>query len=92
MSSVSLAEALRDVDLQPGQTYRCEVRGHQVELRVLTPSHVQDDAPSGFPDSDVMWEPWLELPEPACQSRGLSRRGAPLLPDVPLIPRDEESP
>ena len=33
--SVSLTEALRDVDLQPGQTYRYEVRGHNVELRVL---------------------------------------------------------
>jgi len=33
--SVSLAEALKHVDLQPGQTYREKVNGFTVEVRVL---------------------------------------------------------
>ena len=33
--SLSLAEALQHVDLQPGQTYRETVHGRTVEVRVL---------------------------------------------------------
>ena len=53
---------------------------------------MEEKHPSAVPESDVMLEPWLEFPEPACQGRGLSRRGPSLPPDVPPIPRDEESP
>lgn len=90
--SISLAEALRDVDLQPGRTYRCEVRGRAVEVRVIAPLSVGEGILSAIPESDVMLEPWLELPEPVFRVRGVSRQGTPLLPDVPIIPRDEELP
>jgi len=32
---VSLAEALRQDDLETGEVYQCEVKGRWVELRVL---------------------------------------------------------
>ncbi len=90
--NITLAEALRDVDLQPGRTYRCEVRGQEVEVRVLTPMHVGEETSSAIPNSDVMVDAWVEFPEPLCRSRGVSRQGPPLLPDIPAIPRDEDSP
>ncbi|MGL4553260.1 MAG: hypothetical protein ACRC33_19010 [Gemmataceae bacterium] len=54
--SMSLEEALGAVDLQPGQTYRCRVKGRDVEVSVsaidesrLAPEMlditVKDDAP-----------------------------------------------
>lgn len=33
--SIALADALEDVELEEGRTYRCEVHGRQVEVRVL---------------------------------------------------------
>ena len=88
--SVSLTEALRDVDLQPGQTYRCEVRRHNVELRVLARQANRDDCESEIPATDVMLEPWLELPELACRATGVSRLTPSLPPDIPAIPHDGE--
>lgn len=88
--SVSLTEALLDVDLQPGRTYRCEVRGHHVELRVLGPRAYGDDPESAIPDADVMLEPWLELPELACRAQGVSHLASAPPPDIPAIPHDGE--
>lgn len=34
--SIALADALEDVELEVGRTYRCEVHGRQVEVRVMT--------------------------------------------------------
>ena len=34
--SIALADALEDVELEEGRTYRCEVHGRQVEVRVMT--------------------------------------------------------
>ena len=34
--SIALADALEDVELEEGRTYRCEVHGRQVEVRVLS--------------------------------------------------------
>jgi hypothetical protein len=88
--TASLAETLRDFEFQPGRIYRCEVRGHNVELRVLEPKENGEDSESAIPESDVMLEPWLELPESACRSRGISRLGPALLPDRPFIPDNWE--
>ena len=33
--SIALADALEDVELEEGRTYRCEVHGRQIEVRVL---------------------------------------------------------
>ena len=88
--SVTLEEALREVELEVGRTYYCQVRGHWVELRVLGP-----DAPefvSSFSESDVMLDPWVEFPPPEPRGQHLSHLGELPPPDVPEIPGDGEGP
>lgn len=90
--STPLSEALRDVELQPGDTYRCEIGGYTVEVRVLPGSpNTENDLP-GIPESDVMLDAWLELPDLRRRASGFSRLGPPIVPDVPLIPHDEDAP
>ena len=86
--SVSLAEALGQVDLQAGQVYHCHVNGHRVELRVL--DEAREAVPSSLDDndSDIMLDPWVELPRPQGGTRVLSRFGPLPPPDVPEIPDD----
>jgi len=80
--SLSLAEALEHVDLQPGQTYRETVNGLTVEVRVL------DDAPTPELAEQVMLLPWLEFPfNPVGTVR--ARPGTLPLPDPPVIPPDD---
>jgi hypothetical protein len=80
---LSLAEALGNVDLQPGQTYREMVNGRTIEVRVL------DDAPTPTFADQVMLEPWVDFPfKPAGTLR--ARPGTLPLPDPPVIPLDEE--
>jgi len=88
--SLTLVEALGQVDLEEGQVYRCQVKGHWVELRVLGPAEVQPSA--GYNESDVMLDPWVELPRPKSATRLRARRGSLPLPDVPEIPADEDQP
>jgi hypothetical protein len=89
--SVSLAEALQHVDLdfQVGRSYRCEVQGKLVELRVVDQVPAN---PSRIDVSDVMLDPWVELPPPQADSqlRVRIRPDARLPVDVPEIPHDEE--
>lgn len=56
--SLSLAEALAQVDLQPGHTYREKVNGWTVEVRVL------DETPSPELAEQVMLQPWAWFPDP----------------------------
>jgi hypothetical protein len=86
--SIPLAEALRDVKLEPGQTYSCQVNGHWVELRVL-PSLPATDG-SSIPESDIMLDAWVELPEPRGGTLTTSRLGEPDWPDAPVIVPDED--
>lgn len=58
--SLTLVEALGQVDLEEGQFYRCQVKGHWVELRVLGPVEVRPSTASTNPMS--------------CWTRGLSCR------------------
>ena len=91
--SLSLAEALQHVDLdfQVGQSYRCEVQGKLVELRVV--EQVPANA-SRLDVSDVMLDPWVEFPPPNADPRIRVRiqSDARLPVDVPQIPHDEELP
>jgi hypothetical protein len=84
---VSLAEALGQVDLESGQVYRCRVKGHGVELRVLDSVEV---GPSRWDASDVMLDPWTEFPLPAPRITVVGKLGSLPPPDVPEIPRDED--
>ena len=85
--SLTLVEALGQVDLEEGQVYRCHVKGHWVELRVL--GSAEDRPTAGIDEADVMLDPWIELPRPTSGIRLRARRGSLPLPDVPEIPRDE---
>jgi hypothetical protein len=83
--SVSLAEALGQVDLEPGQVYRCIVKGHLVELRVLEPT--RDDWGD---ELGAMLDPWVELPQPVPTTYLLGQFSPMPLPDAPEIPVDED--
>jgi hypothetical protein len=80
--SVSLADALRQVDLQSGHVYRETVNGRTVEVRVL------DDAPTPELADRVMREQWVELPFDAVGTVR-ARAGTMPLPDPPAIPADD---
>jgi hypothetical protein len=85
----TLEEALQVVDLEPGRTYRVEVRGQTVEVRVLETTGTAAQ-PSDFAD-ETMMEPWIALPEPKWVGTVKSRLAPPELPDIPEIPRDDET-
>ena len=84
--SLSLVEALAQTDLETGKIYRCEVKGQMVELRVLGPAAGQPV--SVCDESDVMLEPWVDLPQPAPLFSVIGEFGPTPLPDVPEIPDD----
>lgn len=84
--SLPLAEALGQVDLEAGRVYRCHVKGQLVELRVLGPG--ENPPVSVYDESDVMLDPWVELPAPAPMFTVIGERGPTPLPDVPEIPDD----
>jgi len=89
--SLSLVEALQQVDLnfEVGQCYRCEVQGKVVEVRVLDELLAGS---VGIDESEVMLDPWVELPPPQADRRirVRLRPDARLPVDVPEIPQDEE--
>lgn len=84
--SMPLAEALEQVDLDVGGTYCCRVKGRWVEVRVL------QGEPAGlaksFKESDVLLDPWFELPGIGAVKHCPARSGIDLPFDVPNIPSD----
>ena len=87
--SISIVDALEDVELEAGQTYRCEVRGQQIELRVLTgPPAEHRDVSNSLSDSDVMHDAWCELPRPPVIRRVAAKRVDQLPFDIPQIPEE----
>ena len=90
MMSLSLVEALGQVDLEAGRVYRCHVNGRWIELRVLGSTDLHPV--SVFDESDVMLDPWVEFPQPTSEIRLQAKPGKLPLPDVPEIPRDEDLP
>jgi hypothetical protein len=85
--SLSLAEALGQVDLESGRVYVCQVKGHWVELRVLGTAEVPTLA--AYDESVVMLDPWVEFPQPTSKLSVIAEFGPTPLPDVPEIPNDE---
>jgi hypothetical protein len=85
--SMSLAEALSQVDLETGKTYRCNIKGYVVLVKVLDP--LGPTRPVEIDESDLMLEAWTDFPplEPTF-SAPLTPGTLPL--DVPDIPRDED--
>lgn len=81
--SLSLADALRLTELQPGRTYQERVNGWTVEVRVL------EDSPTEELASQVMLQPWVDFPfDPMLTIQ--ARPGVLPLPDPPVIPSEEE--
>jgi hypothetical protein len=81
--SATLAKALKDLGLRPGQTYRATVDGYDVEVRML------DEAPTPELADQVMLLPWVEFPT-APVGTVIARRGPVPLPDPPVIPAEDE--
>lgn len=84
--SISLADALRKVDLQGGHVYQCQVGRFRVEVRV--DETVPRLVPAPVEVSDVMLDPWTDLPAPQSVAILQATPGPPLLPDLPDFPRD----
>jgi hypothetical protein len=88
--SIPLVEALEQVDLEVGRTYRYHVKGRVVELRVLEAGSPAM-APARIDESDIMLEPWVELPTPRPVGTVQARLAPPPPPDIPDIPVEDES-
>jgi hypothetical protein len=71
--SALLVEALKQLNLQPGQSYQVEVNGREVKFRV-TP-----DEPSSLADQGMML-PWAEFPPSASMRIVTVKHGPPMLP------------
>ena len=79
--SISLADALRQVDLQGGRVYQCQVGRFRVELRIEeTPPSL---LPAPLQSTDVMLNPWTDLPAPESIAVVQAMPGPPVLPDLP---------
>jgi hypothetical protein len=86
--SVSLEDALGQVDLEAGQIYHCRVNGQWVVVRVLEPGEVP--LSTRYDESDVMLDPWVEFPLSGERITVVGRPGVPRLPDPPIIPNVHE--
>jgi hypothetical protein len=82
--SMPLAEALEQVELEPGNTYRCRVKGRWVEVRVLEAGSPRLAKP--FAEADVFLDPWVELPSPPATGRCRARSGGQMHFDIPSLP------
>ena len=56
-----IVDALAQLNLEPGRTYRYEVNGRQVKVRMLEelPAAM---LPAPLNESDIMLDAWVELP------------------------------
>jgi hypothetical protein len=97
----SLADAVSELGLEPGQTFQATVAGCEVQIRrpaepaVIAPpprtGEPADDEPSQFADM-VMLEPWVDLgaiPSPD-RITVIAKFGALPFPDPPVVPPDDE--
>ena len=81
--SISLADALQQVDLEAGRVYQCEVGPMHVVVRVE--SRNSGPLPAPFNPSDVMLDPWTDLPSPEPISIVTATPAPPMLPDPPIF-------
>jgi hypothetical protein len=94
--SISLADALEEVELEPGHTYECDVRGQHVVVRVLSerPSTSQPATPpdeaSALDPNDIRLDAWRELPAPRSLGTVPSRLVDHIPFDIPEMPHDED--
>ncbi len=88
---MTLVEALQNVELEPGRTYQCHVRGMDVEVRV-NPAGGKWFLPAPLHPDDIMLEAWCELPGPRNWVSVSVPPGseARFLPDPPVLPPEGE--
>lgn len=86
--SISLADALRQVDLQGGRVYQCHVGRFRVEVRVEETA--LQVLPAPLESTDVMLDPWTDLPTPQAKVVFQAAPGSPVLPDPPDLPTDAQ--
>jgi hypothetical protein len=87
--SITLEEALREVDLEAGRTYVCAVNGQQVEVRVL--SQVPASQASASMEDEGKIDAWFgSLPLKATRHLR-AKPGKMPLPDKIEIPTEDES-
>jgi hypothetical protein len=87
--SMSLEEALSQVELETGKTYRCKVKGQMVVVKVVD-SLPPSTPPVEIDESDLMMEAWTSLPLPPPRFRVIAKPGKLPPPDRPDIPLDED--
>ncbi len=95
--STLLAEAIGQLNLRPGQTFRTTVQGNEVEVRILpaVPEPRPVETPAVEDESQfaqmVMLEPWFEFPDPPalCVVRAIPGPIDPM--DPPILPPEDES-
>ena len=81
--TISLADILQQFPFEAGRIYHCEFGGLQVEVRVE--QKVPVVMPASVSVSDVMLDPWIDLPAPCTTSIIQATAGPASLPDFPLI-------
>ena len=84
--AIALADALQEVNLEIGRVYQCRVGPLFVEVRVEAGGFGL--LPLPIEPSDVMLDPWTDLPAPLPQQIVEAIPAPPVLPDAPLIPSD----
>lgn len=86
--SISLADALQQVDLQGGRVYECQIGRLRVEVRVE--ETVPQSLPAPLKPDDIMLDPWADLPGPHSAAVLQAVPGSPVLPDLPDLPTDAQ--
>jgi hypothetical protein len=85
--NMTLAEALAQVDLEAGRTYDCVVNGKRITVQVFPGTGIR--AAARFDESDIMLDPWCDLPPQGTRIEVDVVRGK--LPiSIPYIPQDGE--
>jgi hypothetical protein len=85
-----LAEAVAQLGLQPGQTYRTTIDGREIEVSVReAAAPPADEEPSQFADTEMLTM-FLDVPPSPNAVIVRAVPGKLPLPDPPIIPPDDE--
>jgi hypothetical protein len=87
-NAMTLAEALAQVDLEAGRTYDCVVNDKRITVCVVPAGTIGPSA--RYDESDVMLDPWCELPPQGRRVPAVNVKFGKLPIDIPEIPQDEE--
>jgi hypothetical protein len=86
--TMTLAEALANVELEAGKKYHCVVKGKPVTIEVAPASQIAPSA--AYDESDVMLDAWCGLPSQGRREPAVNVRIGKIPLDIPEIPQDAE--